>query len=194
MHLHLATTARRVLGTAFATAILAGSLAGTASAASPAAVNATTNYRDASKTAVLAVYPFGEPRSYLSSFKLRGPRAGWLKSHSLSSGYVAWRVIVQTSPTKTGPWTTVRKTAAMSLLVNDTSVKTFPDRTVKVTPTAGKFYVRTISKLTWYLEDDNGPIASQKHVYTKYGLVPFSGINVEFGDQTVTRSVAPNAW
>jgi hypothetical protein len=63
-----------------------------------------------------------------------------------------------------------------------------------VTPTAGKFYVRTISKLTWYLEDDNGPIASQKHVYTKYGLVPFSGINVEFGDQTVTRSVAPNAW
>lgn len=190
MNLHL--TARRILGTAFATAILAGSLAGTASAASPAAVNADTSYRDAAKTAVIAVYPYGEPESRLSSFKVRGPRAGWIKDHSLSAGYVAWRVIIQTSPNKTGPWTTDGKTGALSLLVNDTSMKTFPDRTVNFKDRAGTFYVRLVSKLTWYLEDGKGPIASQKHVYTKYGLVPFSGIGPDFGDQVMTRTVAPN--
>jgi hypothetical protein len=65
---------------------------------------------------------------------------------------------------------------------------------VKFNPTAGRFFVRLTSKLVWFIEDQNGPIASAKHTYTKYGLVPFSGVEPNFGDQQKTRPVAPNIY
>jgi len=194
VNLHLSSIARRALGTALATTLVAGSLA---SAASPAGdtLDADFNFRDETRTAVLAIYPFSDVESSLSSFRVRGPKVSWIYSHGQSQGFVGWQVIIRTAPTKDGPWTLDRKTPIKAILANDSgNLEQFADRTVNFRDRTGTFYVRMTTRLTWFLEDGNGPISWAKHIYTRYGLVWSSGIAPEFGDQTKTRVVAPNIW
>lgn len=191
MNLHL--TARRILGTAFATAILAGSLAGTASAASPAAT-ASVDWKDATKIAVLAEYPYGDVTSTLGSVEVRGPRVSWLKGSGLEGGWVKWRLIAQTAPNKNGPWTTVKKTQPGMMLASKNESAAFTNDTINLPLKNGAFVVRVISKVTWHKGETTAPLLTEKHTYTKYGLVVYSGLDVTFGDQTKVRALAPNIF
>lgn len=191
MNLHI--TARRILGTAFATAILAGSLAGTASAASPAAT-ASVDWKDATKIAALAEYPYGDVTSTLRSIEVRGPKVGWLTGSGLEGGWVKWRLIVQTAPNKNGPWTTVKKTLPSMMLASKNESAAFTNDTAKLPLKNGSFVVRVISRVTWHEGETTAPLLTEKHTYTKYGLVMYSGIEPTFGDQTTTRALAPNIF
>jgi hypothetical protein len=194
MQLHLSTIAKRALGLAFATSMLAGGLA---SAASPAGdvLDADFSFRDETHKAVIAIYPYSDVQSRLSSFRVRGPKVSWIESHPMNMGGVGWRVIIKTAPTKNGPWTVDRKTKMISIFANDTGkLETFPNRTVDFKDRTGKLYVRLTSRLVWFVEDGNGPIAWAKHTYTKYGIYQSSGIDPDFGDSMPTRSAAPNIY
>lgn len=187
---------RRLIGISFATALLAGSLAGTASAASPAGdtFDADHSFRDQPGIAVLAVYPFGDGPVAMGYVRIKGPGASWIDSHPLAQGSVGWRVLIQTAPTKNGPWTTEIKTGLKHIVANKTGpLESFKARNVNVESADGK-YVRVVSRLVWFNED-GGVLGWVRHEYTRYGLVVSSGIQPDFGDHTAARSnAAPRIW
>ncbi|MFN8619929.1 MAG: hypothetical protein U0869_04150 [Chloroflexota bacterium] len=201
MPIHLPIALRRAARLVLVTGLLVGSLAATASAAAPTTPAGDTgpnlkwNTRDAAgKVAVLAVYPFSDGASPLSHVIVRGPSVAWLDSHPLPTGSVGWRVIIQSAPTKNGPWSFEQQTGLKIITADRTAPwERFGDRSVDIGKVDGR-HVRVISHLVWFNED-GGKLGWIRHAYERYGLYESSGIDPDFGDQMATvAQAAPRTW
>jgi hypothetical protein len=195
--------ARRVSSMLMTATLLAGVPAGIAAAgntepsgnAGPASDVLLPDFAfgdETAETVVLAVYPDGPSPLRLDALRVVGPQVGWLQDHPLPTGAVKWRVIVESAPTRDGPWTV--ETKSRHRFINPDQVdplETFKDRTVGWKDRSGKRFARLISKITW-VNEDGGTITSVRHEYTSYGLAVKAGSMPAFGDEEATRKVAPN--
>ena len=193
MPLTISSLTRRAAGLALTTTLLAASLAGSVSAAAPAGdtLDVDFSFRDQPGVAVLAWYPESDDASKLHALRIKGPRVSWIQSHPLPSGSVGWRVIVQTSNSKAGPWTTAFRTSRRVITADKVGpLEQFNIRTVDA-DVSGK-WVRVISRLS-FINEDGGRISWIKHTYTRYAIAEQSGSTPDFTDAIGQRwNAAPN--
>lgn len=193
MPLTISSFTRRAVGLALTTTLLAATVAGSVSATSPAGdtLDVDFSFRDDPGIAVLAWYPESENASKLKAFRIKGPRVSWIESHPLASGSVGWRVIVQTSSSKSGPWTTAFRTGRRVISANKVGpLEQFELRTVHAD--VSRKWVRVTSRLS-FINEDGGRISWITHTYTTYAIAEQSGSTPGFGDAIGQRlDAVPN--